>query len=260
MKEGEVAKVGQGLCVIEVDEELSDSASAEQIEPALSAAAAPSPIIPNSKFVEDAVSRAEQIREEPSAPRRLHPMDPNYLPSSTPDINHENVLAKPSVRHYARQSKVDLALLSGSGRDGRIEKKDIDAFLSQQASSVSVDLSSVAPRAQTEQDVIVELGRTRYGMWKAMTQSLEVPHFGYDFVRSIIIHYHSSSVSATRLPSISHLSILFSQHSIRIYPNILIPPNHHHSQLTLPLCIPRHLLLPYQKAPNSPVSHTFPYS
>ncbi|KAG1894736.1 CoA-dependent acyltransferase [Suillus fuscotomentosus] len=179
VKEGEVAKVGQGLCVIEVDEELSDSASAEQIEPALSAAAAPSPIIPNSKFVEDAVSRAEQIREEPSAPRRLHPMDPNYLPSSTPDVNRENVLAKPSVRHYARQSKVDLALLSGSGRDGRIEKKDIDAFISQQASSVSVDLSSVAPRAQTEQDVIVELGRTRYGMWKAMTQSLEVPHFGY---------------------------------------------------------------------------------
>ncbi|KAG1784740.1 2-oxoacid dehydrogenases acyltransferase-domain-containing protein [Suillus plorans] len=178
VKEGEVAKVGQGLCVIEVDEELSDSESAEQIEPASSASPVPSPIIPNSKVVEDAVSRAEQIREEPSAPRRPHPMDPNYSPS-TPDVNRENVLAKPSVRHYARQSKVDLALLSGSGRDGRIEKKDIDAFLSQQASSVSVDLGSVAPRAQTEQDVIVELGRTRYGMWKAMTQSLEVPHFGY---------------------------------------------------------------------------------
>ncbi|KAG1854421.1 CoA-dependent acyltransferase [Suillus subalutaceus] len=175
VKEGEVAKVGQGLCVIEVDEELLDSDSAEQIEPASSDA----PIISNSKPVEDAASRSEHITEEPSAPRRLHPMDPNYLHPSTPNVNPENVLAKPSVRHYARQSKVDLSLLSGSGRDGRIEKKDIDVFLSQQASSVSVHSGSAAPRAQAEQDVIVELGRTRYGMWKAMTHSLEIPHFGY---------------------------------------------------------------------------------
>jgi 2-oxoisovalerate dehydrogenase E2 component (dihydrolipoyl transacylase) len=179
VKEGEVAKVGQGLCVIEVDEELLDSGSVEQIEPASSDAPASSPIISNSKLVEDVISRTEQIPEEPSAPKRLHPMDPNYLPPSTPDVSHDNVLAKPSVRHYARQSKVDLALLSGSGRDGRIEKKDIDIFLSQQASSVSVHSGSAAPRVQAEQDVVVELGRTRYGMWKAMTQSLEIPHFGY---------------------------------------------------------------------------------
>jgi 2-oxoisovalerate dehydrogenase E2 component (dihydrolipoyl transacylase) len=247
--------------VIEVDEELLDSGSAEQIEPASSAAPAPSPMIPNSKFVEDAAPRAEQISEELSAPRRLHPMDPNYLPPSTPNVNPENVLAKPSVRHYARQSKVDLScLLSGSGRDGRIEKKDVDAFLSQQASSVSVDSGSAAPRAQAEQDVIVELGRTRYGMWKAMTQSLEIPHFGYDSVLSNIIRYHLSFVSATRLPSTLHLSILSSQLSIRIYLNILILPDHHHSRLTLPLCILRHLFLPYQKALNSPVLHTSPYS
>jgi 2-oxoisovalerate dehydrogenase E2 component (dihydrolipoyl transacylase) len=106
-------------------------------------------------------------------------MDPNYLLPSTSNVSPDDVLAKPSVRHYARQSKVDLALLSGSGRDGRIEKKDIDIFLSQQASSVSIHPGPAAPRVQAEQDVVVELGRTRYGMWKAMTQSLEIPHFSY---------------------------------------------------------------------------------
>jgi 2-oxoisovalerate dehydrogenase E2 component (dihydrolipoyl transacylase) len=165
--------------VIEVYEELLDSGSVEQIEPASSDAPAPSPIISNSKLVEDVISHTEQIPEEPSAPKRLHPMDPNYLPPSTPNVSPDNVLAKPSVRHYARQSKVDLALLSGSGRDGRIEKRDIDIFPSQQASSVPVHSGSAAPRVQAEQDVVVELGRTRYGMWKAMTQSLEIPHFGY---------------------------------------------------------------------------------
>jgi 2-oxoisovalerate dehydrogenase E2 component (dihydrolipoyl transacylase) len=198
--------------------------------------------------------------EEPSAPKRLHPMDPNYLPPSTSNVSPDDVLAKPSVRHYARQSKVDLALLSGSGRDGRIEKKDIEIFLSQQASSVSIHPGPAVPRVQAEQDVVVELGRTRYGMWKAMTQSLEIPHFRYDSIISVIIRYHLSFVSATRLPSTSHLSILSSQPSIHIYLDITIPPNHHHSLLILPLCIPRHLILPYQKVPNSPVSHTFPYS
>jgi len=63
VKEGGVAKVGQGLCVIEVDEELSDSGSVEQIEPASSDALAPSPIISNSKLLEDVISRTEQIPE-----------------------------------------------------------------------------------------------------------------------------------------------------------------------------------------------------
>lgn len=219
VKEGEVAKVGQGLCVIEVDEELLDSGSAEQMEPASSSA--PAPIISNSKFVEDAASQAEQISEELSAPRRPHPMDPNYSLPSTPNVNPENVLAKPSVRHYARQSKVDLShLLSGSGRDGRIEKKDIDAFLSQQASSVSANCGSAAPQAQAEEDVIVELGRTRYGMWKAMTQSLEIPHFGY-----------STSLDLTSLHSLlptlnSHIPEHFNSSkssSLPINPSALYP-------------------------------------
>ncbi|KIK41275.1 hypothetical protein CY34DRAFT_806216 [Suillus luteus UH-Slu-Lm8-n1] len=219
VKEGEVAKVGQGLCVIEVDEELLDSGSAEQTEPASSST--PAPIIPTSKFVEDAASQAEQISEEPSAPRRLHPMDPNYSPPSSHNANPENVLAKPSVRHYARQSKVDLSrLLSGSGRDGRIEKKDIDAFLSQQASSVSADCGLAAPQAQAEQDVIVELGRTRYGMWKAMTQSLDIPHFGY-----------STSLDLTSLHSLlptlnSHIPEHFNpskSSSLPINPSALYP-------------------------------------
>lgn len=180
VKEGEVAMVGQGLCVIEVDEEVVDITSAEASTPDVSQP------IPNSK----SISPTEQILEESSgsAPRRLHPMDPKYSHSS---VSNDNVLAKPSVRHYARQHQIDLALLaSGSGRDGRIEKKDIDAFLAQDVSAASVDSVSFIPPAHTEQEVTVQLGRTRYGMWKAMTQSLEIPHFGYDFLpRSLLVAY-----------------------------------------------------------------------
>ncbi|OJA11617.1 hypothetical protein AZE42_05473 [Rhizopogon vesiculosus] len=178
VKEGEVAKVGQGLCVIEVDEEVLGT-SEELVEAASSSASELSHTVTDSKSLQGTF-RTEQILEESSSPRRLHPMDPNYSHASVPNANQENLLAKPSVRHYARQRQVDLALLaSGSGRDGRIEKKDIDAFLSQDVTSVLGDSGSFIPPAQAEQEVIVELSRTRYGMWKAMTQSLEVPHFGY---------------------------------------------------------------------------------
>lgn len=183
VKEGEVAKVGQGLCVIEVDEQVTGSTSAEMVEPS---APEPSHTISDSSSVQDTF-RAEQILEESPIPRRLHPMDPNYSNPLVPNASPENVLAKPSVRHYARQHQVDLALLSsGSGRDGRIEKKDIDTFLSQK---VPADSDSHTP-AHDEQDVIVDLGRTRYGMWKAMTQSLEIPHFGYDHpLLSLLVTY-----------------------------------------------------------------------
>jgi len=35
---------------------------------------------------------------------------------------------------------------------------------------------------QQQNDVQLELGRTRYAMWKSMTKSLEIPHFGYSSI------------------------------------------------------------------------------
>lgn len=100
--------------------------------------------------------------------RRLHPMDPKYTADSV-STNAANVLATPSVRHFSRQKGVDLGKLApGSGKGGRIEKKDIEEYLKNGSSSSTS--TSVKSQGSTEQDVVVELGRTRYGMWKAMTK------------------------------------------------------------------------------------------
>ncbi|KAG6809548.1 hypothetical protein H0H92_015846 [Tricholoma furcatifolium] len=179
VQEGEIAKVGAGLCTIEVEEEVAESATP-----------APAP--------EPEPVRAERPQPQPQAPvpesrRRLHPMDPKSTPEESTNANA--VLAPPSVRHYARQHGVDLVkLVPGSGKGGRIEKRDVDAFLAKPAGTAA----SHAPT--TEGDVVVELGRTRYGMWKAMVKSLEIPHFGYSTSLDITALHNLLPVLDSHIP------------------------------------------------------------
>ncbi|KAK0232681.1 CoA-dependent acyltransferase [Armillaria fumosa] len=153
VQEGDIAKVGAGLCLIEVEEKADSEDIIKEEAPVQLA------VEPSSESRQD---------EETLVTRRPHPLDPSH-----PAPKADDVLATPSVRHYARKHGVELAQVSpGSGRDGRVKKQDIERYLSRQAPTSPSQII-------TDQDVVVELGRTRYGMWKAMVKSLEIPHFGY---------------------------------------------------------------------------------
>ncbi|KAH7908243.1 2-oxoacid dehydrogenases acyltransferase-domain-containing protein [Hygrophoropsis aurantiaca] len=199
VKEGEVAKVGQGLCLIEVEEETPEDASEAQVGQTSESTSSDLGDSSVKQVASDFVSR-EEISKAPAASRRLHPLDPNY----TPDVamtNSQNALATPSVRHFAKQRGVDLSKLApGSGRDGRIEKKDIEAFLSGNA-TVPESTSTAAASTDTATEAIVELGRTRYGMWKAMVKSLEIPHFGYSTTLDITSLHDILPVLNAHIPS-----------------------------------------------------------
>lgn len=125
VQEGEVAKVGAGLCIIEVDEEVAESSAdldaVEPLElpstPQPAQETAPEPTRLTPKEVEGEASNVSARQP------RLHPLDPNY----TPDASSTNILATPSVRHFSRTKGVDLGQLApGSGKGGRIEKKDVE--------------------------------------------------------------------------------------------------------------------------------------
>lgn len=215
VQEGEVAKVGSGLCVIEVEEEVDSSTP---IESAPAETVAPT-------------QHAEQRQEHnlstsatsPRSERRMHPLDPNNTQlhqspsapalsslshshararaqaqfesqsSSSPsgqvqtqggvDINAnatraspDLIFATPAVRFFAKERGVDLGfLVPGSGKDGRIEQSDVEAYLERaaaaaQAPAAGAGAKSVSAQQQSEGDMVVELGRTRYGMWKAMVK------------------------------------------------------------------------------------------
>ncbi|AHC20331.2 MULTISPECIES: 2-oxo acid dehydrogenase subunit E2 [Paenibacillus] len=52
----------------------------------------------------------------------------NTKPVATPAASNKDVLATPSVRKFAREQGVNIAQVSGSGKNGKITKEDVEAF------------------------------------------------------------------------------------------------------------------------------------
>jgi pyruvate dehydrogenase E2 component (dihydrolipoamide acetyltransferase) len=68
--------------------------------------------------------------ESKSAPAAKSSAIPTALPTATRSADEGKVSATPAVRKYARERGVDIQIVSGTGRNGRVERRDIDAFLS----------------------------------------------------------------------------------------------------------------------------------
>lgn len=165
VKEGDICKVGENLCLIEVDEEVApelDASGTTVQETEEPPQRDPSPS--TSKAPE--ITKSTTGESSPIPERRLHPLDPKA--KLAPKVNNTDVLALPSVRHFARQNGVDLSLVSGSGRGGRIEKSNIEAYMA--GSSSQAQTQNLASQTKQDDDVVIELGRTRQNMWKAMVK------------------------------------------------------------------------------------------
>ena len=236
MQEGEIAKVGDGLCVIETEEEASEHSDASTASPVDEL---------SHQDQTRAASNPQAVSEDPRVARRSHPLDPNGPPApefkaSSPQGAVQDVLALPAVRHFARQSGVDLAVLApGSGKNGRVERVDVERYLNRGQSAGEQPCPAIS-----EEDVVVELGRTRYGMWKAMEKVRDQPRtscmrfhdshcLSFRACRSHILGEcsHLGQTCATDMnPVILPLSTLlrcitFSPSSIRTYPSTIF---HHH--------------------------------
>lgn len=120
VQEGQVAVVGDTL--ITFDAPGYGTASAAPAEAATPAAPA----------------QAEAPQAAAPAPQAGN-VDPN-----------RKVIAMPSVRKYAREKGVDIRLVAGSGKNGRVVKADIDAFLTGGQAPVAAETQETAPVAQTE--------------------------------------------------------------------------------------------------------------
>ncbi|XP_050682364.1 lipoamide acyltransferase component of branched-chain alpha-keto acid dehydrogenase complex, mitochondrial [Leptidea sinapis] len=106
-------------------------------------------------------------------------------------IKQGKVLTTPSVRRIASQFKVDLSTVQATGRNGRLLKEDLLAYLnmtSDKSNEVPEPAKKSIPKytptresksdAVTEDKVVPVSGFTK-AMVKSMTEAMKIPHFGF---------------------------------------------------------------------------------
>ena len=102
---------------------------------------------------EEDSSKKEEKKEAPKEePKSENKEDNNSNASSNEDVDENRlVIAMPSVRKYAREQGVNIKAVSGSGKNGRILKEDIDAFNNgEQQSNASAAEQTTEEAASTE--------------------------------------------------------------------------------------------------------------
>nr|WP_263328664.1 dihydrolipoamide acetyltransferase family protein [Neobacillus sp. Marseille-Q6967] len=130
--EGTVATVGQVLVTFDAPgyENLQFKGDEHAEEAPAPAAAAP-----------------EAKQEAPAAAPQPAPPAAGVGASPQAEVDpNRRIIAMPSVRKYAREKGVEIALVQGTGKNGRIMKSDIDTFLSGGAPAAA---QTAAPAAET---------------------------------------------------------------------------------------------------------------
>jgi 2-oxoisovalerate dehydrogenase E2 component (dihydrolipoyl transacylase) len=91
------------------------------------------------------------------------------------------VLASPATRRRARESGIDLATVVGSGRDGRIQRQDLDAAISNQtnAPGAAARAAGATRQPRTETEEIRILGVRRVSAQRVAESKRNIPHFSY---------------------------------------------------------------------------------
>ena len=126
------------------------------------------------------------------------------LTELSPAKQSKKALAAPAVRRLATESGVNITEIEGTGKDGRVLKEDILAYVEQLkgkdtgAIKTPVKLPSQPPPADVpkpkppmptiraspivfsaSEDQVVPVKGITKAMFKAMSEALTIPHFGY---------------------------------------------------------------------------------
>ncbi|MCE9678732.1 dihydrolipoyllysine-residue acetyltransferase [Shewanella sp. AS1] len=112
---------------------------------------------------------------------------PAQVSASEPQVaKNGKALASPAVRRLARSYDINLALVPGSGKNGRVYKEDVEKFrsgasVSSAATAASEPVKATqAPAVVTAGDRVEPIRGVRAVMAKMMTESVSsIPHFTY---------------------------------------------------------------------------------
>jgi len=180
---------------------------------------------------------------EEAAPEAVHLED---SVEKTPEKNQEfkinKVLATPSVRKMAMETKVDLADVTGSGKDGRILKDDIVRHLKEQQKPPAAPVTperpaeptltetssapvpkvvvSMPPVVKLAADKLEAIKGIRKAMVKTMTQANTIPHFSYcdeyDLTDMVLLRREFKELGKKRGVSLSYMPFIIKACSVAL--------------------------------------------
>lgn len=182
---GEMAKVGKPLIDIDVPEEEVEMVETNQAGPKDGSEAGAESVLGEALGSTIEPPSLRDIKKAESAPEAN---------SSRPrEVSGKHAaLATPAVRHISKELGVDITLISGTGKDGRVTKDDVLQFAKLRDTGASQSQTSAADQAtqnaaflrqapdhgpQTEESK--PLSNVQAMMFKSMTASLKIPHFLY---------------------------------------------------------------------------------
>lgn len=149
VKKGDTVPVGQTVFVLD-DGAAAPAEKAKPPEKSRSAREAEAREEPTPKE-EKAVSRAVAGVDEGNGRRAAAPAPPAAPAAPTPEPAPAREgtipLAGPATRRLARELGVDLTLVTGSGKNGRVTEDDVKAFVRQLASGAGPVAASAGPTA-----------------------------------------------------------------------------------------------------------------
>lgn len=188
---GDQIAVGGELLVLETDAgaavESAPAAAATQLAPAASSAQTKAPAAANNGSV------AAQPVAKPSGGR---------------------VMASPATRARAKLAGIDLTTVAGTGRDGRIQRQDLDAAINdRQAGKGAAPASTPSGRqVRTGTEEIRILGVRRVSAQRVADSKRNIPHFAYveevDMTELERLRKHLNSQLPKGSPSYTYLPFL----------------------------------------------------
>lgn len=157
----DMAQVGKPLCDIDVLSEILAEDEATLGSTPEQAGAPSSPQQPQK-----AAEQHQSSEDQPAGPQADSKLSSSGKHSS---------LATPAVRGLLKELNVDIAKVTGTGRDGRVLKEDVHKYASSQSKGPTQSPSTFASQIESS----ITLSPIQSQMFKTMTRSLSIPHFTF---------------------------------------------------------------------------------
>ncbi|KAI1156818.1 2-oxoacid dehydrogenase acyltransferase [Nemania diffusa] len=227
---GEMAKVGKPF----VDIDIVGDAKKEDLD-ALTAPE-PSKNGTSEPLNKDQLSKPDEAQRAEKSPTTT-PKSEGIVPQSPPQERDSRYasLATPAVRHLCKELSVEITDVFGTGKGGRVLKEDIYKFVqardtakpaAQPSRTTPKTPASIPFTTEKQTETAVALTNNQQQMFKAMTRSLNIPHFLYadeiDFsqlyeLRRRLNNVLSQSVREDGVSKLSYLPFIIKAVSLALY-------------------------------------------